>query len=96
MNWKCKLGFHDWEQISYKSHSNIENEIRREMRKGEPTRPISVGWSPDQYYEDKICLRCNKRVDEITPHKEKVYADILKKKARVLQRKKLLHNKILY
>jgi len=64
MNWKCKLGFHDWEQIKSLSHSDIENEVRREMRGGKPGRPITVQYNNERYYEDKICLRqgCGKRI----------------------------------
>ncbi len=88
MNWKCKLGFHDWEQIDYKSHSDIRNTIIREITQDKYT--LSTELFPDTYYEDKVCLRCSKREDDITPHKEQVYAQELTKGNRIKLRKELL------
>jgi hypothetical protein len=90
MNWKCKLGFHDWEQIACKSHSTIENEIKKEISKGRYY--IVIERIFDTYYEDKICLRCGKRVYEIEEHKILVYTDLLIKKNRILKRDTLLSN----
>lgn len=88
MSLKCKLGFHDWEQITCKSHSEIETIVQREMT--EDKYHLGIERFPDTYYEDKVCLRCSKHVDEITPHKEFIYAEILAKKARIRKRKALL------
>lgn len=91
MNWKCKIGWHDWETISCKSHSTIRNELLRTIHK--PFKGISIERYPDKYYSKKICLRCEKYIDEITPHRKRVEEDHYRKENRRL-RVKLLRDKL--
>lgn len=88
MNFKCMIGLHDWETYSVKSGSTIKNEVLRETNKGRP--PIGVEWHPDKQYVKKICLRCKKKVDEITPQREKAYAKYNESLRRIRLSKKLL------
>lgn len=88
MNWKCKLGFHDWQQLVCKTHSEIKNE---ELKK-ENKNHIGFEVVPDMVFESKICLRCGKHIDEITSHRLEVQKAIALNKVRVTKAKELLCN----
>jgi len=72
---KCLL-FHDWEQIEYVDEDDLYREI---MWHG-----IQGGW----FYVKKVCLRCGKRVDTITPKRKKLMA----RKARLDSRAKIAND----
>lgn len=78
-NWKCKIELHDYQQITGALDFELENTVYREETPGYPAG--RQGGFVD-VYEEKVCLRCGKYVDEITPRKEEIRKKILKNKAR--------------
>ena len=64
MNLLCKLGIHKYRQIECVCHWELENKIRREFM----SCPICfIKEVETRVYAKKVCLRCGKKVDEITP-----------------------------
>lgn len=83
----CKFGFHDYETLERITKIQLEHNIRHhqryldECKKIKDGRPIPPEGPPlviksdldlDKRYVKKICLRCGKKIDEITPLKEKL------------------------
>ena len=53
---RCKLGFHDWEELKGMDEIDIAEMLGVEI--GSPSHL-------EMYFEEKVCLRCGKYVDEI-------------------------------
>lgn len=86
MNW-CKLGFHDWEILERITEIQLINNIKHHQRYLEDCKKITDGrpmppeppplviikdMDIDKRYKRKICLKCGKKIDEITPLREKL------------------------
>ena len=85
MKWKnlpglCKVGIHDWEDTYRTSESTLKQKIKQEMSNEEHTIPYSV--YGDETYAERVCLRCGKQVDEITPKENKIRENYYRKENR--------------
>ncbi len=88
----CNLNFHDWEIIEKVTESQLKHNIKHHQQYLEYCKKITDGRpmppeSPpcrlvkdpidfDKRYVKKICLRCGKKIDEITPLRKKLELDI--------------------
>jgi hypothetical protein len=105
MNW-CKLGFHDWEILERITEVQLISNIKHHQRYLEDCKKITDGRpmppeSPpcrlikdpidfDKRYIKKICLRCGKKIDEITPLKKKLELDIEREKQEVPRKERAM------
>ena len=70
MNWKCKIGLHDWLYYESQSYWEIYNRVVNDyIIESNHIRP---------YYSRKVCQRegCCKKVDEITELEIKIRKEI--------------------
>jgi hypothetical protein len=65
-NWKCKVGLHDWEQISCMTSDDVANYAKNQVYGNSPTM-VSSGRI--DAFAEKVCIRCGLYKDEITPAK---------------------------
>ena len=74
MNWKCKIGLHDWLYYESESYWKIYNRVKGD----------SICYSNEglPYYSRKVCQRegCCKKVDEITELEIQIQKEIEEKK----------------
>lgn len=85
MNWKCLLGVHDWETLKSSHHNDVLREVKNELgiiHYGRDLNEVRV-------YEEKVCLRCKKYVNEIKPAKEFTKAKFIADKSNGLTRQEL-------
>lgn len=78
MNWKCKLGFHDYEVIDFVDSKAILWDIIV-FGKPSPYRPL---YPHTEKLEVKVCLKCGKVVDEIEEAKKDILERINRKEER--------------
>lgn len=77
-NWRCRLGWHKWFTLQSKSRTDIEHETQQALEAGKYTDGVFVRL----WFNDRVCLRCDRRDDQVA-----AYAD--KYRAAVLHRQKL-------
>jgi len=87
MNIKCLIGLHDYEQLKCKTLDELKRECFKEYLKIKyHGRSFIV-----DVYETKICLRCGKFVDEITPIKENIINKLKNNSMRRIKAKEILN-----
>lgn len=68
-NIKCLLGMHDYEIVEKKNASEIKKSCLHKILSDTYNNIMIVN---DRYYFKKVCLRCGKIIDEITPKKKEI------------------------
>lgn len=77
----CKLGIHDWEYLESVGKEQLRNNIKYDLYfeerykndKLRPPKPSYIRIKPEggcRLYHKKVCLKCGKKIDEITPLKK--------------------------
>lgn len=74
-NFLCKIGLHDWKIIKMDSVPQLWEDVRAELTDKFAMDVRAFGYP---YLNKKICRRCEKIVDEITPYKEKIKPKVLR------------------
>lgn len=85
-NLLCKIGLHNWKDLDIASVEQLEacvrTEIKQENRKDDrPCCPECVIYEEGSfrgYKHKKICRRCEKISDTITPYKIKIKPKVLR------------------
>ena len=90
-NFLCFLGLHDWKILKIDNYAQIEENLRVEIERKTckcskpcfchlPMQIILSGFLffKKEYYEIKVCTRCEKYVDEISPYKNKIRQKVIR------------------
>ncbi len=79
MNILCKLGFHNWEYLESISKEQLRKNIYIKLTKNNygknfqiPTGKFVVDGTIPEPLVKKVCLKCSKMIDEITPFENKI------------------------
>ena len=92
LNFLCKIGIHDWKTLKIENDAQLQENVRVEIQSKDckckhpclckfPRRVEYSGCGPifhKAYYEKRICRRCEKIVDEITPYLKKIRPKVIK------------------
>ena len=88
MSLLCKLGFHDWEILEQITDVQLKENVEAKIEKRH--FPMHVVCESAKFFEKKVCLRCNKVIDTITP-----FIEFVKRMYYVDKNRKKLAEKIL-
>jgi hypothetical protein len=89
-NWKCKVGLHDWEQTACWTEDEVNNYARDEVYGKAPIIALDCGLV--RAFDQKVCLRCGKYVDNITPAKTRAIQKLVGEKMRSDRARRLLND----
>ena len=73
MNWRCILRKHDWHRVASKLRREVVDDAYNDC--GYRPEPITVFYGSEEL-EQKVCLRCGIKVDEIACERENVIAQL--------------------
>jgi len=101
MNWKCKIGLHDWEIVEeIDSKAQLRENMKClsvEMESGDIIdlcpKTIFRGFGCGPILKRKVCLRCEKYVDNITPIKHVIIDEDIELHYRSVKAKHILNIK---
>lgn len=89
-----KLCLHDWEIVEEKYSYQIEENIIAKMDRRPPSKfPPSLLWGTEVCVK-KVCLKCEKIVDQIADYKKEVVSEYTRKQERQELAKSLIKKKI--
>jgi hypothetical protein len=84
MSWKCKLGFHDYVEVRAENLSdNFSNWLLANYGPVASTMAVDIlakyfdRWVGGKRYTAKVCIRCEKCVDEISKLEDTFSYDII-------------------
>lgn len=90
-NFICFLGLHDWKILKIDNYAQIEENLRVEIEKKTckcskpcfcriPMQIILSGFSffKKEYYEAKVCRKCDKFINEISSYKIKIRQKVIR------------------
>jgi len=88
MSLLCKIGQHDWETLEQDTDVQLKENIEAKIEK--KPFPMQVVCESARFLEKKVCLRCHKIIDQITP-----FSEFVERMYYVGKNRKKLANKIL-
>jgi len=86
---KCYYFFHDWYIIESKEQWRIDEEIKHRKQKVPAPPPDRVTSGIPCYLANKICLKCETHVDEISEYREKKLKHVIAEEKLQAYREKL-------
>jgi len=74
--------FHDWEIVECKNACEIETDVQRSLNMISSGIRFTDHHGDGFRYVKKVCMRCKRTIDEITPKIEKRKREIIAEKSR--------------
>lgn len=78
----CKIGLHDWKILQMESTPQLQEHVKSNLTDAFEMDIITFGYP---YLSKKVCRRCERFIDEITPYIKRIEPKI--KKEMELERK---------